>query len=93
MNAYWGDGSWREVGYDKTPTLFGDVDEKVSNARFAEAFRQRLKKVARFKKVPEPLPMRNTKGSIVYYLFFASQNGTAESIVKYIFDRFGRKTI
>jgi three-Cys-motif partner protein len=92
MNAYWGDGSWKDVAYDKTPTLFGEIDEKVSNARFAEAFRQRLRKVAAFEKVPEPLPMRNSRGSIVYYLFFASQKGTAENIVKYVFDKFGRKT-
>ena len=64
--------------------------KKSSNERFAEAFRDRLKKVAGFKKVPEPLPMRNSKGSIVYYLFFASHKGTAEHIVKYIFDKFGR---
>ena len=31
--------------------------------------------------------MRNSKGSIVYYLFFASQ-GTAEKIVTYIFDKY-----
>jgi len=73
--------------------LFGDVElEKVSNARFAEAFRKRLKKVAGFRRVPEPLPMQNSKGSTVYYLFFASQKGTAEDIVTYIFDKFGRQT-
>jgi three-Cys-motif partner protein len=90
MNAYWGDDSWRTVAYDRVQTLFGDEEEKVSNARFAEAFRKRLKEVAGFKKVPKPLPMRNSKGSAVYYLFFASQKGTAENIVTYIFDRFGR---
>jgi len=91
MNAFWGDESWREVGYDRNMTLFGDEYlEKVSNPRFAEAFRQRLKKVAGFASVPEPLPMRNSNRSIVYYLFFASQKGTAEDIVTYIFDNFGR---
>ena len=94
MNAFWGDDSWKEFGYEKSPTLFGDVDlEKVSNPRFAAAFRERLRKVAGFKRVPEPLPMRNSKGSIVYYLFFASQKGTAEEIVTYIFDKFGRHRI
>lgn len=92
MNAFWGDESWKDVAYDARPTLFGDTDlEKVSNPRFAEAFRTRLKKVAGFKEVPEPLPMRNTQGSTVYYLFFASQKGTAEQIVTYIFDKFGRQ--
>jgi three-Cys-motif partner protein len=91
MKAFWGDESWREVAYERVPTLFGDEIEKVSNRRFAEAFRRRLKKVAGFNRVPEPLPMQNSKGSTVYYLFFASQKGTAEDIVKYIFDKFGSR--
>jgi len=92
MTAYWGDESWKDVAYEKTdPDLFGNIDvEKVSNERFANAFRKRLKDVAGFKRVPAPLPMRNSKGSIVYYLFFASQKDTAENIVTYIFDNFGR---
>jgi three-Cys-motif partner protein len=90
LTAYWGDESWRDFAYDKNPDLFGGVDsEKVSNPRFAEAFRQRLKKVAGFKRVPAPLAMRNKTRSIIYYLFFASQKDTAENIVKYIFDKFG----
>jgi three-Cys-motif partner protein len=95
MNAFWGDESWRELAYvESTPDLFGNVElEKVSNQRFAEAVRRRLKEVAGFKRVPEPLAMRNSKSSIVYYLFFASQKGTAEEIVTYIFDKFGRHTI
>lgn len=90
MNAYWGDESWRKVAYEESQGLFGPIEEKVGNARFAEAFRERLKKVAGFKKVPYPLPMRNSRNSIVYYLFFASHKDTAEHIVKYIFDNFGR---
>jgi len=90
LSAYWGDESWREVAYDRNPDLFGEIDvEKVSNPRFAEAFRERLKKVAGFKRVPPPLAMRNKNRSVVYYLFFASQKDTAENIVKYIFDKFG----
>jgi three-Cys-motif partner protein len=94
LNAYWGDDSWRELAYDENLNLFGDSDfEKVSNQRFAEAFRQRLKKVAGFKRVPDPLPMRNSNNAVVYYLFFASHNGTAEEIVTYIFDKFGGQRI
>jgi hypothetical protein len=52
-----------------------------------------LRKIAGFKKVPEPLAMRNSRGSTVYYLFFASQKGTAEDIVKYIFEKFGSPSI
>lgn len=68
MNAYWGDESWRKVAYEQSNGLFGPIEEKVTNSRFAEAFRDRLKKVARFKRVPPPLAMRNSKNSIVYYL-------------------------
>jgi three-Cys-motif partner protein len=95
MNSYWGDESWRKVAYEKSdPDLFGNTDlEKVSNQRFAGAFRERLKAVAGFRKVPEPLAMCNSKESTVYYLFFASHNGTAENIVKYIFGKFGPKRL
>lgn len=95
MNAYWGDESWRTVAYEESdPDLFGNTDlEKVSNEKIAAAFRNRLRAVAGFKKVPEPLAMRNRKGSTVYYLFFASQKGTAENIVKYIFEKFGRSSV
>lgn len=89
MNAYWGDDSWEDIAYQTSPGLFGPMEEKVTNGRLAEAFRRRLQKVAGFKKVPQPLAMRNSKNSIVYYLFFASHKDTAEHIVKYIFDTFG----
>lgn len=88
MTAVWGDESWREVAYRRTRDLFGDLDEKVSNAEVAEAFRLRLKKVAGFAYVPAPLPMRNSKGAIVYYLYFASPNATGGEIVTQIFDRY-----
>jgi len=91
MHAYWGDESWREVAYDKFPGLFGTMEEKVTNLRLAEAFGDRLKKVAGFKKVPRPLAMRNRKNSVVYYLFFASHKDTAMNIVTYIFETFGKR--
>ncbi len=95
MNGYWGDESWRAVAYQKSdPDLFGNTDlEKVSNEKVAAAFRNRLRSVAGFRKVPQPLAMRNSKGSTVYYLFFASQKGTAENIVNYIFEKFGTPSI
>jgi hypothetical protein len=56
-----------------------------------EAFRQRLKTVAGFGYVPEPIPMQNDKGAVIYYLFFASPNATGARIVEYIFEKY-RKT-
>ena len=41
--------------------------------------------------MPNPLPMRNAKGAIVYYLFFASQVEVAEDIVRDIFAKYGNK--
>ncbi|MFQ5741545.1 MAG: three-Cys-motif partner protein TcmP [Acidobacteriota bacterium] len=87
MNAYWGGEIWRQVAYETTGSLFG-IPEKVSNERVAEAFRQRLKEVAGFARVPTPLAMKNRKGATVYYLFFASQKDVAEDIVLDIFGKY-----
>lgn len=94
MNAFWGDDSWRNAAYESVPTLFGPEDEKTDNETISEAFRCRLKDVAGFANVPEPLPMRNTKGAIVYYLFFASAKPVAQDIITHIFNKYrGRGAI
>jgi three-Cys-motif partner protein len=86
MTRFWGDESWKQAAYSTASNLFGEP-EKEPNDAIAEAFRQRLIKVGGFKKVPVPLPMRNSRGAIVYYLFFASQVGVAENIVNDIFTK------
>ena len=88
MNAFWGDDSWRRVAYRTEPGLFEPIVEKEDNETIAEAFRERLRKVAGFACVPKPLPMRNSTGAIVYYLFFASQNRVGEKIVEHIFTKY-----
>lgn len=90
MNAFWGDGSWRDAIYSGTGNLFNEP-EKQSNEVIVEAFRQRLQKVAGFKRVPQPVPMRNSKGAVLYYLFFAAQLDTAEHIVLDIFERYRQR--
>jgi len=87
MTAFWGDDSWKQVAYRTDTNLF-EEPEKQSNESIAEAFRTRLKKVAGFARVPQPLPMRNSIGATVYYLFFASQKETAEHIVLDIFEKY-----
>ena len=87
MNAFWGDDSWRNVAYAKSKVLFGDIEEKTGIEPVVAAYQDRLKKVAGFAYVPDPIPMRNSKGAIVYYLFFASPNNTGAKIVKDIFDK------
>jgi three-Cys-motif partner protein len=93
MDAVWGDHSWQQAAYRKTPGLFGEMEEKTTNKAVAEAFRDRLKKVAGFEYVPEPIPMRNSKGSVIYYLFFASPNKTGGKIVENIFDNYRNKGV
>ena len=88
MNAVWGDSSWRSAAYKKTQDLFGDTEEKATNEDIAEAFRRRLHEVAGFSDVPPPMPMRNSKDAVVYYLYFASPNKTGAKIVTEIFDRY-----
>lgn len=88
MDAVWGDSSWRSAAYKKTRDLFGDTEEKATNEDIAEAFGRRLKEVAGFAYVPPPIPMRNSKGAVVYYLYFASPNKTGARIVTEIFDKY-----
>jgi three-Cys-motif partner protein len=88
MTRYWGDKSWESAAYQTTQGLFEPMQEKGTNEDVAEAFRVRLKKVAGFKYVPKPMPMRNSNGAVVYYLFFAAQQPTADKIVQEIFAKY-----
>jgi three-Cys-motif partner protein len=88
MTKFWGDNSWENAAYPTTQGLFEEMREKTSNNDVAEAFRERLKAVAGFKHVPKPMPMRNSRGATVYYLFFAAQQPTADKIVKDIFSKY-----
>lgn len=91
MRAFWGDDSWQEVVYPTVPGLFGDMEEKAPNEAIVEAYRKRLREVAGFKYVPEPLPMRNSNGAVVYYLLFASNNKTGDKIAKGVFNKYRNK--
>jgi three-Cys-motif partner protein len=91
MTRFWGDDSWKEAAYSTTQGLFEKMEEKTSNEEVAEAFRNRLKEVAGFKHVPKPMPMRNSKSAIVYYLFFAAQEPAADKIVKAIFAKYAHR--
>jgi three-Cys-motif partner protein len=93
MNRFWGDDSWRTAAYRREDDLFGSHEEKTSNEDVAEAYRKRLKEVAKFKYVPRPLPMRNSGGAIIYYLFFASPNEKGAKIVEDIFNSYRKRGI
>jgi three-Cys-motif partner protein len=94
MDRVWGDRSWQKAAYHPRLHMFdGIIDEKGDNEDVAEAFRQRLKEVAGFKYVPKPMPMRNEKGAVIYYLFFASPNNTGATIVEDIFNNYRTKGV
>ena len=87
MTRFWGDETWRNVAYSTATNLFGEP-EKQPNEVVADAYRNRLMQVAKFKHVPLPLPMRNRNNTIVYYLFFASQKEVADKIARAIFKKY-----
>jgi len=94
MNAFWGDESWREVAYVKSKQMsfFNEEEkEKTTNKALEEGFRKRLMEVAGFEYVPEPMPMRNKRNSIVYYLYFASPKPVAANIVQGIFKKYSMR--
>jgi len=96
LTRYWGDDSWRKAAYRSDPDLFdSDRVAKVTDANeaVAAAFRERLRATAGFANVPPPLPMRNSTGATVYYLFFASQKDLANSIVSHIFKKYAGRCV
>src|SRR5258708_38838952 len=92
MTRLWGDDSWLDAGYDQVQTLFDySVPVKVSNERFAEAFRERLEKKAGVKFVPKPMPMKAKTNYVIYYLYFASQKEPAMDISNNSFNTYRTK--
>jgi three-Cys-motif partner protein len=84
MTAFWGDESWREAlrPLSDQYTLFGDVEHgKASNESVAEAYCHRLRDHAGFEHVAEPIEMRNSRNSVVYYLMFGSHKGVAVKVM------------
>jgi three-Cys-motif partner protein len=91
MDRVWGDRSWQDALYEQREDLFGLTNpRKLPNEQVAEAYRKRLRDVAGFAYVPQPVPMKNTRGATVYYLFFASPNRVGGSIVEDIFNQYRR---
>jgi three-Cys-motif partner protein len=91
MNRFWGDGSWRQAAYVESPqfNLFTAPEQvKQDNYAIVAEFRNRLKNLAGFEFVPEPLPMKNSNNAVVYYLFLASAKPVAEKIVEGIFAKY-----
>lgn len=87
MNVFWGSESWREIAYTTKQNLF-EYPEKVDNETVARGFGRRLQEFAGFRHVADPLPMRNSNGAVVYYLYFASQKLVAGHIIEDLFNKY-----
>lgn len=88
MDTFWGDRSWHPAMFRDTGQMdmFGETDfAKQENRDLVNAFCDRLRKVAGFGFVADPLPMRIPTGGVVYYLIFASPNATGWKIVQDIY--------
>ncbi|MEW6357750.1 MAG: three-Cys-motif partner protein TcmP [Planctomycetota bacterium] len=95
MNRFWGDESWRNVVWRTSSQLglFGDIKDKAPNEAIIAAYRKRLKDVAGFTFVPEPIPMQTRTGAAIYYLFFASHSATGDKIARDIFNKYRNKDL
>ncbi len=84
---FWGeDEDWVDKMYQQD--LFGDLDKVGTNRTLAGLFQKRLREVAGFAFVPDPILMKNTKGGQLYFLFFASHQSVAQEIVMDIFTKY-----
>ena len=91
MNSFWGDDTWKGAAYEPSNqlSLFGtDETRKAPADAIVRVYQQRLKEEAGFVYVPDPLPMRNSRGRVIYYLLFASRNQVGRKIVEYIFGKY-----
>lgn len=89
MDTFWGDHSWNDIAYQTIQDMFGEhhgIKQDISN--ITSAFQRRLHEKAEFQYVPEPIPMRNSRRGLLYYLFFASNNRTGGKIINEIFTKY-----
>ena len=97
MDRYYGDrDTWWGAAYPSQRDLFGRLMplwKKPGNERVVQAYRKRLKEVAGFKHVSKPMPMRNAKNAVVYYLIGASQKPQATSVFNAVFKKAQREGI
>lgn len=91
LTRFWGDQSWKQIAYADNPQgdLFAKPGTlKQGNEAIVRAFQQRVKNVAGFAYVADPLPMKNRNNAVVYYLCFASQKPVAQKIIEGIFAQY-----
>ncbi len=87
----WGDDSWKDLAYVEQGDLFSQsilVKKIRGNEILQRGFTARLKNIAKFPFVPDPILMTNRAGGPLYYLFFASHQQVAQGIAEDIFEKY-----
>lgn len=88
FTEFCGTEDWKDLMYQ--PDLFGELGKIGSNRTLAEWFQARIKTAAGFKFVPKPILMQNSRGGKLYFLFFASHQSVAETVILDIFKKYRR---
>jgi len=94
LTKIWGDDSWKHLAYVEQGDLFSSsvlIKKDEGNEILKRGFRERLKQVAGFSFVPEPILMKNRQGGHLYFLFFASHQPVAQNIAEAILRKWGAK--
>ncbi len=89
MRRFWGDDTWREAAYAKQPGLFGGEPgyHKLPYGEIVRAYCERLRSIAEFPYVVDPLLVRTPTRQPLYYLVFASHNDTGAKIARAVFKK------
>lgn len=87
MNRFCGGDWWQSIVYRTDYDLFGYPEKTTSDGLIRE-FGNRLKRIAGFKYVAEPIAMKNDKKNVLYYLFFASPKAVAKKIASDVISKY-----
>jgi len=85
LTKIWGDESWKRLVYVEQGDMFSSsvlIKRDEGNEILKRGFQERLKQVAGFSFVPEPILMKNKMGGHLYFLFFASHKPVAQGIAE-----------
>jgi len=85
LTKIWGGDSWKHLVYVEQTDMFSPsilIKRDEGNEILKRGFQERLKQVAGFSFVPEPILMKNKVGGHLYFLFFASHKPVAQGIAE-----------
>lgn len=93
MTNLWGDDSWQDAFYAPSAqmSLFGEpvpTEKTATNQIVVGAYCDRLRDHAGFRFVSDPIGIKNSRNSVLYYLILASPKAVGKRIMKDIQKRY-----